>query len=479
MQLRPYQSRLVAEAEASYQYLVRAAVIVLSTAGGKTVIFSQIAKNATARGLRVWVIAHRKELINQASKTMGIFGVEHGVIRAGVTPEPGKLAQVASIQTVVRRLDTIEPPDLLIIDESHHSLAGSYTKVFDAFPNASIIGVTATPCRLNGSGLGSVFETMLHGPSNVWLTDEGFLAPARYFAPPPKADLSNLHQRAGDYITSEMSEAMDVGAVTGDAVEHYERICPGVPMIVFCTSIEHAAHVAEDYRKAGYRAASVDGKLSEADRDDRLAGLASGKYQIITSCELIGEGLDVPAVVAVQLLRPTASLVYHLQFIGRALRPIYADGADLSTKEGRVRGIAEGVKPAAFVLDHVGNVAKHGFASTERNWTLEGKKRQSEKPPALRTCEACYSVHRTAKVCPYCFFEYQVKSRTLTAKKMVDGQLVEVEQTKEERIEEVRNARTHGELMAIAKARGYKKPHWWALKTLKGRSYVNLLPKIQ
>jgi DNA repair protein RadD len=457
--LRPYQSDLVRKINDELRYFSKAPLVVLPTGGGKTFIAAQVTLDHVSEGKSVWFIAHRQELIAQASKAFSTFGIRHGILKAGTPADVSQRVQIASVQTLVRRLDDgYPPPDLIITDECHHATAKSYTRIFAAYPNASLLGVTATPCRMNGAGLGDVFDSIILGPTNQWLTDNGFLSPARYYAPPQKADISKVHTRAGDYVTSELEEIMDDGEITGDAVSHYRRLCAGVPMLVFCVSVAHAHHVAEEYRAAGYRAAAVDGKLSDEDRADRIQGLGTGKYQVITSCDLIGEGLDVPVVSAVQLLRPTQSPALHLQQIGRGLRP--AAGKDY-----------------LVVLDHVNNVAKHGFASTEREWTLEGKKK-SDALPAVRTCASCYSVHRTAKTCPYCGFEYPVVSRELTAKKIVDGELVEVVQTPEERAEEVKNAGTFAELVAIGKSRGYKRAGFWARKVLNGRSYLHLMPRL-
>lgn len=457
MNLRPYQTDLVREIRTELEYFSKAPLVVLPTGGGKTFIAAKVTLDFPGK---VWFIAHRQELINQASGAFTTFGIDHGIVKSGVPFDPSKRVQVASVQTLVRRLNQGYPaPDLIITDECHHATAASYGKIYAAFPDASLLGVTATPCRMNGSGLGSVFDAMILGPSNQWLTDNGFLCPARYYAPPQKADLSNVHTRAGDYIVSELEEAMDDGEITGDAVSHYKRLCDGAPMLVFCVSVAHAHHVAEQYAAAGYRAAAVDGKLTDEERADRIQGLGTGKYQVITSCDLIGEGLDVPVVGAVQLLRPTQSPALHLQQIGRGLRP--AAGKDFTV-----------------VLDHVGNTRKHGFAATERQWSLDGLKKKGTAAPAIRTCEVCYSVHRTAKVCPFCNYEYPVKPRTLTAKKVIDGELVEVEQTAEERREEVANASTFAELVAIAKARGYKRPTFWAMKARKNWSRSVVMPRV-
>ena len=353
----------------------------------------------------------------------------------------------------------MQPPTMIIVDECHHATSASFGKVLSAFPQARILGVTATPCRLNGQGLGEVFNHMIVGPTNKWLTENGFLCPAEYYAPPAVADTSNLHMRAGDFAKEEIESAMDKPTVTGDAVEHYRRICDGTPMLVFCTSVAHAKHVAEQYADAGYRAASVDGSLSDEDRKDRIEGLGTGKFQIITSCDLIGEGLDVPVVGAAQLLRPTASLGLHLQQLGRVLRP--ADG-----------------KKVAYILDHVGNVSRHGFASTVHPWSLAGMvKTRKAKEVSLRTCERCFLAHEPMPYCPNCGYEYPIKSRALNKMEIVDGQLVRLEETAEERKLEMKNARSMAELIAFAKARGYKKPAFWARKVYQGRNYMGGMPK--
>lgn len=479
--LRPYQEELRQTLNVAWSYIYHSVILVLSTGAGKTTIFTQVLKDAELDGMSVWVIAHRQELVRQASKTLDRFEVTHGIIKAGELFDPQKITQVASIQTLVRRLQKLNPPDLIIADECHHTLSASWKKVFDAFSEASLLGVTATPIRTNGAGLGQIFQHMVQGPSNTWLTEQGYLCPARYFAPPVKADLSNVPTRGGDYAAEALEEVMDENTITGDAIAHYKRICEGVPMLVCCTSIVHASHVAEEYRKAGYRAVSVDGTMSDEDREDRITGLGTGKYQVLTFCDLIGEGLDVPAATAIQFLRPTKSLILHLQFIGRVLRAIYGEGYDIETTEGRLAGIANGPKPCAYILDHVGNTSKHNFASTDRQWSLEGtkKKKSGETAPAIRTCGDCFSVHKTSKTCPYCGYEYPVKTKSLTSLKTVDGQLVEVEQTKEERLDEVRAAKTFPELKAIAIARGYKRPHFWALKTFRNRRPdINVLPRL-
>ena len=457
MTLRPYQTELVNSVWAAFEVIARKVVMVLPTAGGKTRCFTHMISEE-ARSNRVWVIAHRQELIFQASETLTGYGISHGIVKAGHPFDPTQRVQVASIQTLVKRLDQLPAPDLIICDECHNSVSVSWTKVLDRYPNARILGATATPCRLDGRGLGEVYEHMVIGPTVRWLTEKGFLSPAEYYAPPVVANTDNLPKRGGDFAKEAAEEAMDKPTVTGDAVDHYRRICDGVPCLVFCTSVAHAKHVAEEYTQAGYRAASVDGSMSDEDRKDRISGLGTGKWQIITSCDLIGEGLDVPLVGAVQILRPTASLRLWLQMIGRGLR-------------------LHPLKSCTYILDHVGNVRRHGFATTVHEWTLAGRvKRKKDSVPSLRTCERCFLAHEPAPVCPMCSYVYPVKERTLTRIETVDGRLVKLEETKEERATALREARSLVELIAFAKSRGYSKPAFWARKVYFGRNHVRNLP---
>ena len=456
MILRDYQHELACDVLSSFENVARTVLMQLCTGGGKSAILSYLATHESGG---IWVIAHRQELIRQLSETLDRFHIKHGIVKSGHPFNPKARVQVASIQTLVRRHEGMSEPTMIIVDECHHVTAATYRKVIDSYPRARILGVTATPLRLNGQGLGEVFEHMIVGPTNRWLTDNGFLSPAEYYAPPMVADTTNLHIRAGDYAKEETEAAMDKPTVTGDAVEHYRRICDGVPMLVFCTSVAHAKHVAEQYSAEGYRAASVDGGMSDEDRKDRITGLGTGKWQVITSCDLIGEGLDVPICGAAQLLRPTASLGLHLQQIGRVLRPM----------PGK----------CAYVLDHVGNVRKHGFASTVHEWSLAGTtKKKRDSVPSLRTCGSCFLAHEPSPVCPSCGFVYPVASKSLTRIETVDGKLVKIEETKEERVDALRSARSMVELIAFAKARGYKKPTYWGMKVFKGRSYTQHMPKL-
>lgn len=465
MKLRDYQQAAVDNLRAAFGSGRRAPLLVLPTGGGKTFVFCYIAANAAQRGNRTLILVHRQELLRQTSDSLSALGVRHGLIAPGASPRLGELVQVASVQTVVRRFHLLDQagwaPDLIVPDEAHHATAGSWRQVLDRWAAARILGVTATPCRMDGRGLDDVFDDLIEGPQIAELIDEGHLAPPTVYAPPVQADLSNIRTRAGDYAKNELADRMDKPTVTGDAVEHYGRICPGVPAIAFCVSVAHAEHVAEQFRAAGWNAASLDGSMGDAERKARIADLAAGRLHVLTSCDIISEGTDIPVVGAAILLRPTKSLGLYLQQVGRALR-LY-DG-----------------KSEAVILDHVGNVQTHGLPDEPREWTLEGRakgKRASNdnEPPPPVTCEGCFrQIRRPAPpACPSCGHKIAGKDRAASLQH-VGGELMKVtaddrKRMAAERKREQGQADSLQELVALGHKRGYKNPQGWAWRVFSKR----------
>lgn len=442
MKLYPYQSTAVDDIRMSYKQGFRAPLFTLATGGGKTFIFSYIAKNASEKQKNILILVHRVELLRQTSSSLHKLNCEHGLINPNYTPDPSAHVQVASVQTVVRRLHKLTPPDLIIIDESHHANAGSWKKIIDYYPNAKILGVTATPCRGDGRGLSEMFDKLIVGPQTPDLIDMGFLVEPKVYAPKNNIDLSKVHTRMGDYDKQEIADLMDKPTITGDAVKHYSRLCPGVPAVAFCVSIKHAKHVAEQFTAAGYRAYAVDGKMDDDQRTNLLDGLGNGQVDVITSCDLISEGTDIPAIGCAILLRPTQSLGLYIQQVGRALR------------------LSEG-KNKAIILDHVGNVLNHGMPDDFREWTLEGKKRnkraKNDEPNILvSTCDECFAVFKPQPRCPECGAVQKTNEREL---EQVDGELEEIKRQREkhEKKVEVWQAGSYNDLVEIAKKRGYKR----------------------
>ena len=319
------------------------------------------------------------------------------------------------MQTLVRRLDKIHPPQLIISDEAHHSRAGQWVKIFEKFNKANILGVTATPVRLSGEGLGreagGVFDSMVNGPTVSELIQRGYLATPRVFAPPVGADLAQLRRKYGEFVQGEVAEIMDKPVITGHAVDHYRKLCNGVPAIAFCASVAHAEHVAEQFRAAGFQSASIDGTMHDAERKQRVRDLGNGQIHVLTSCEVLSEGFNAPIVGAAILLRPTASLGLYMQQVGRALR-VYPG------------------KSEAIVLDHVGNTMRHGFVDADREWTLEGNKKSGRKKDEddqdikVKQCSQCYSCFIPAPKCPYCG---HVETPTAREIEIAEGQLEEID----------------------------------------------------
>ena len=373
--LRDYQTAAIDGIRSAYAAGSKAPLLAMSTGGGKTVCFAHIARGAAAKGNRVLILAHREEICDQISRALRELGVVHGRISPRHDMTNDRL-HVGMVQTIARRIAKLQAPDLIITDEAHHSVSPTYKKVFAAWPNAKSLGVTATPARLDGRGLGDVFDRIVEAPPMRVLIDAGWLADFTYLAPPVELDLSDVKTTAGDYDKRELAVKMDRAAVHGDCVAHYRKYLDGRPAIAFAVTVAHAEHVAEQFRAAGYRAASIDGSMDAFMRRELLASIGDGRLNVLTSCELIGEGVDVPAVAGAILLRPTQSLTVHLQQIGRCLRP-KPDGS------------------RAIILDHVGNVGRHGLPDEPRAWSLEGRPKKA-KAPGTTTCSLCYRVFAAA-----------------------------------------------------------------------------------
>jgi superfamily II DNA or RNA helicase len=443
MNLRPYQSEAIAGVRDAFRQGHKRVLLVAPTGAGKTVMFSHLTQALAAAGNRVLLLAHRDFLLDQIAGTLRACGVECGFIAAKRPLTLGHRVQVASVQTLRNRLD-IWRPDWIICDEAHHATAGSWAMVLGAYHAARVIGVTATPQRLDGKGLGDVFQAMVRGPEVAALMEGGFLARAVYFCP-HTVDTTGLRMRMGEFRAGDVDAACNTARVTGEAVTHYKRRCDGAPAVAFCASIKHAEHVAETFRAAGYRWASLDSSMTDAARRAAVDGLRTGTLHGLSSCDIISEGFDLPHVTAAILLRPTKSLGLHLQQIGRVLRP------------------AQG-KAHAVIIDHVGNVGRnadgawqhnHGFADDEREWTLEGKPTRP-KAPAVILCPECFAAYGGGR-CPQCGYqrEQEPERGIPTVDETAELEAVDPAAARAQE----RAARTLEDLRAIGEARGYK-PGW-------------------
>lgn len=457
--LRNYQLDTVCDLRQAYANGFKAPLLQSPTGSGKTVIFCFITESAVKRNLRVMILVHRKELIRQSSDALYNLGIYHGIIapRHPFTTEP---VQIASVQTLVHRLDRIIPPDLVIIDECHHSAAGSWQKILNHLFDARLLGVTATPLRLDGKGLGKpegVFDTLIEGPTMRWLIDNGYLSQPVVYVPKNDLDLSGIRRKFGDYEKKELAFRVDKPKITGSCVEHYLKICPGTPAIAFCASVVHAQHVSEAFNSAGVPSECLTGTDNDSDRQYRLDALADGRIKVLTSVEVISEGLDIPVCTTAILLRPTQSLTVYLQQVGRCLRP-HPD------------------KKCSYILDHVGNVIRrdkdgaivsgHGFPDADRTWSLEGggrtAKRDTEPLVNISQCLKCYAVFPLYLArCPECSSERILKPREVEE---VAGELEkltpeEIMRDKIQRRRDQGQCESLAELVELGKKRGHE-PGW-------------------
>lgn len=441
----------------------RRVLLVAPTGSGKTQIFSYVAKGAREKNKRVLVLAHRRELIRQISDALNNWNVGHGLILSGSKRMPKDNVVLGNVFSVVRRVPLLAPPDLIIIDETHHLLPeNTLGRVVAAFPAARLLGVTATPMRSDSRSLGDCFDVLVDGPSVAELTELEWLSPTEVYAP-AKPDLTGVKTRMGDFNTTQLEAAMDKPKITGSAVSHYLKLCPNASAIAFTVSIKHAKDVAAEFVASGVSAASVDGGMSDTDRDAVLNGLRNGSIKVVTSCEILGEGFDAPVVECAILLRPTQSLGLYLQQVGRAIR----------VSPGKTRTI---------ILDHSGNTLRHGFIDEPRAWSLEGLqgRKKTDKPPSVRQCPKCFAAHRPAPVCPMCSYVYEVEGRTV---EQVAGDLVKVVDPKSLTrsdilgTDDAPNERRRKEmdyLARVARGRGYKNPEGWAHVVVRAREAKRL-----
>ena len=443
--LRPFQAQAVAEIRGAYMAGRRRVLFVLPTGGGKTYTFVYIAEQAAIRGNRVCILVHRQELVDQASRSLHAIGCNHGIIAAGYRQDLRQGVQVASVQTLARRLHTL-PADffqLLIVDEAHHAVAGTWARVLAAMPRAHVLGVTATPERLDGRGLGDQFDTLIQGPDAAWLTQMGFLVPARIYAP-PGIDLGGIKRFDTRKGHDEAEARLKQGQAMGDAVSHYRRTIAeqhNGTAIAFCVSVAHADAVAEAFRAQGIPAAMLDGTMDRGQRKRLIADLGAGVLKVLTSCDIVSEGTDIPSVTGAILLRPTDSLGLHLQQVGRVLRPCPG-------------------KEWAVINDHVSNSHRHGLPTDPREWSLEGRAKRKRAPSdalPVRVCPRCFSaLPSTIPVCSECGHVFETARRELVT---VDGTLQELPASviARQKRTAVAKARTREELEAIRLERGYSR----------------------
>ncbi|MGL4910578.1 MAG: DEAD/DEAH box helicase [Cetobacterium sp.] len=362
IELRDYQKKAIAEVYQAIRDGKRRIVIQLGTGLGKTSVFSQVVADFASRrpNQRVLCVAHRVELIKQMSDRLGIMGVPNWEQKQGGNQNPEFQVHCVSIQTFASK-NYQKPADvgLVIIDELHHFQSkNSYGQLFEYYPNAIFIGVTATPIRLDGKGFDDTFEYMTCGPQYAEMKDAGYLAPYKAFAG-IQPDLQTVKTNAGDYQIRQLADACDDVVLIGNLVDKYQELAAGKSCIVFAVSVKHSQHIVERYLEAGIKAEHIDGTTPAEHRADILNRFKTGKTKVLSNCAIITEGYDCSSAEVVQLARPTKSLSLMLQMVGRVLRP----------HPGKT----------ALILDHAGVIEEHGLPCQPRTWTLQGSPKKKFK----------------------------------------------------------------------------------------------------
>lgn len=436
--LRDYQERLVEQVRQAYLQGFRRPCVVLPCGGGKSCIAAEIARRATGKGNRVLFLVHRRELVEQIQDTFYAWGVDL------------ELCRVMMVQTACRRIGRLPPPRLIITDENHHCLAASYRKIYDAFPQAQGLGITATPVRLGGGGLGDVNDKLVTGVSAKWLIAHQCLSPYDYYAP-SVADLSGLHTRRGEFITQEVVDELDKSKIYGDVIGYYKKLANGRKAVCYCASVGHSLQMAERFTAAGFPSAHIDGKTDRFRRGQLVNAFRDGEIQILCNVDLISEGFDVPDCSCAILLRPTQSLTLYIQQSMRCMR--YQPGK------------------RAVIIDHVGNYARFGMPDDDREWSLEPKKQKKKMVRdefRIRQCPECFFTFPAATQCPKCGYEFPKQERA-APEEAPEAELSKIEGFTLD-FKTPDDCCSYSELMEYARAHGYKRG--WAWYQAKARGFI-------
>lgn len=430
-----------------------------ATGSGKTAMATYMIANAKQKNNKTLFLVPRKELLKQTSESFRENNIPHSFMASGYEFNPYASVYIGMVGTLINRLDKLPKINLLIVDETHYG-SGTLDRIIAHFKKqgAYIVGLSATPWKLSGQGLGCWYDNMVCGPSIGDLIENKRLSEYRLFAP-NTPDLSGIKISAGDYAKGQLSSFMEQERVLiGNAVNHYREHAMGRLNIAYCVSIKHSQIVCESFKSAGIPAAHIDGKTPDDERRRIIRAFARRELLVLCNCELLTFGFDLSMASGMDItvecmsdLRPTKSLALQMQKWGRVLR--YKDYP-------------------ALIFDHAGNVREFGLPCEDREWSLADraqKKRGGSEPNIpVRQCEECFFVHRPAPNCPSCGYEYEINGREIDE---VDGILGEVDPAtfRKQKRSEQGMAKTIDDLIALGYQRGYKNPEFWAAKVYTGR----------
>lgn len=375
MILHGYQEKLVDRLNDAWAAGARHPLVQMATGGGKTVFTARLVRRTIDAGGRVGVVMHRNELVEQWADALANVGIgrnDIGALVAGREVLPALPAHLISVQTLARRLERpgIDEPDLLVTDEAHHSAAAKYRDIYAMWPNATRLGLTATPARLDGLGLSPIYDHLVTGPTVSELIEwgktheKGGLADYRILQLPVMD--RELPRTRGDFRKGPTEAAASKPRIMARVATVWRQHATDRRTLVFAVSRRHGRLLTASLNQAGAYAEFLDGTHSAIDRRNTLDRFRQGTTNALVTVDLLIEGFDVPAADCAILARPTESVVVHLQQCGRVLRRS-PDDRD------------------ALILDCVGNTGSLGGPASERTWTLAGGAQKSNVPPDGRT----------------------------------------------------------------------------------------------
>ena len=448
--LRNYQKELIYRIRQSLASGHRHIIVQSPPRTGKTVVMAEIAKRATDRANSVCFIVHRKEVLEQAKATFQEQGVDPALLEAGM------------VQSLTRHVDTMQAPEVILIDEAHHALAKSYTRILESFPQAYVLLFTATPVRTGRNQLDQIADDIIVGKSIKELTSQGFLAPFKYYAAKDKdVDDQKLRRSStGDYVAASIEEAVS-HKIYSHTVDEYLTKADGKQAVVYTYSVEAANHLAGEFNARGITAEAVDATTPPQVRDMAVQKFRDQQLKVLVNVNLFTEGIDLPNVDCVIMVRPTMSLALYMQFSMRCLNP----------RPGKI----------ATIIDQVGNWERFGLPNSDRDWKALAKSKagpaKSLKKGGVQViqCSDCFGVVEKAEVadnaCPLCGYNPLVKKRDYEEQKAELLEITESDQVKRIKkiisdqvmlnisTKRVDQLQSRQEFEAYAKLHGYK-PGW-------------------
>lgn len=434
IKLRDYQVDSLKKIYNSWKSGCRAPLLVLPTGAGKTSTFVYLDSKLVESDKICWIVVHKDDLVMQTSDTLSKMGIEHGIIGAGFSECLFYKTQIVKIGTIGSKIkkklkgqrnkagnfdiDRYPKPDYTIVDEAHHSVAGTWAEFLAYYSKTRVLGVTATPERLDGKMLGKYsggfYDDLIIGPTMKELVIRGFLEKQKYFTPCSIDEKSIKTKSNGDFDEKEAAKILDKPKIINNTVGWYSKISPYEPAIAFCCNVKHAEDTAKEFNDSGYKAVALVGSLTYKQKKDILEKLANGEIHVVTSCEIISEGTDVPNVSTVILMRPTWSLTLYRQQTGRGAR------------------VAIDKRPK-YIIDMVGNYFRHGSPLMDTDWQIEGQKKTKKQRKEeidnfkIKTCSNCFGSFELSdiknNICPNCGEIFGSKQRKIT---IVDGELQEI-----------------------------------------------------